>query len=117
MAISNAVQPPPPSQSIDVSDILATIQGVADLVGVGELLNPAHHGEPYPAGQRFSLLGRVENRLAPGRYFVHVGVTSASGISTYAENAASFVVFGGPKTNGVFSPMLHFEVESDRSDA
>lgn len=92
----------------------------ADGLGVfefGELLNPEEQGEPYTAGQCFSLLGRIENQLAPGRYFVHVGITSASGISTYAENAATFVVFGGPKTNGVISPRLHFEVETDRSDA
>jgi ABC-2 type transport system ATP-binding protein len=92
----------------------------ADGLGVfefGELMNPEDQAEPYPAGQRFSLLGKVENRLAPGRYFLHVGVTSAGGISTYAENAATFVVFGGPKTNGVISPMLQFEVESDRGVA
>jgi ABC-2 type transport system ATP-binding protein len=88
----------------------------ADGLGVfefGELLNPEAQGEPFSAGQRFNLLARVENRLVPGRYFVHVGVTSASGIASYAENATTFVVFGGPKTNGLITPHLTFEVETE----
>jgi ABC-2 type transport system ATP-binding protein len=88
----------------------------ADGLGVfefGELMNPEEQAEPFPAGRRFTLLARVENRLAPGRYFIHCGITSASGISTYVENAASFVVFGGPRTNGVITPELSFEVESE----
>jgi ABC-2 type transport system ATP-binding protein len=86
----------------------------ADGLGVfefGELLNPEEQAEPFPAGRRFSLLARVENRLVPGRYFIHCGITSANGIATYVENAATFVVFGGPKTNGIISPELSFEVE------
>jgi ABC-2 type transport system ATP-binding protein len=88
----------------------------ADGLGVfefGELLNPEDQGEPFAAGRRFSLLARVENRLAPGRYFLHCGITSANGIATHLENAATFVVFGGPKTNGIISPDLTFEVEDD----
>lgn len=89
----------------------------ADGLGVfefGELMDPEKQAEPFPAGQRFSLLGKIENRLAPGRYFLHVGVTSASGISTYVENAATFVVFGGTKTGGVMSPKFEFQVEAKR---
>jgi ABC-2 type transport system ATP-binding protein len=88
----------------------------ADGLGVfefGELMNPEEQAEPFPAGRRFRLLAQVENRLAPGRYFIHCGITSASGISTYVENAASFVVFGGPRTNGIITPELSFEVESE----
>jgi hypothetical protein len=32
-------------------------------------------------------------------------------------NAATFVVFGGTKTNGIINPKLEFEVESDRGAA
>jgi ABC-2 type transport system ATP-binding protein len=83
----------------------------------GELMNPEDQAEPFPAGQRFRLLARIENRLAPGRYFVHVGVTSAAGISAYAENAATFVVFGGTRTNGIINPTFRFEIDSDRDAA
>jgi ABC-2 type transport system ATP-binding protein len=85
----------------------------ADGLGVfefGELMNPEEQGEPYPAGKRFTLLATIENTLAPGRYFLHGGITGAEGISTYVENAASFVIFGGRKTNGVIVPELSFEV-------
>jgi ABC-type polysaccharide/polyol phosphate transport system ATPase subunit len=86
----------------------------ADGLGIfelGELMNPADQAEPFPAGHRFTLTAKIENRLTPGRYFVHVGVSSADGISAYAESVATFVVFGGPKTNGIVSPEVEFEVE------
>ena len=38
-AISNAVQPPPPSTKIDVSDILGVVGDVANLVGLGPLVS------------------------------------------------------------------------------
>jgi ABC-2 type transport system ATP-binding protein len=93
----------------------------ADGLGVfefGEVMNPEDQAqiEPFPVGQRFRLRARVENRLAPGRYFVHIGVTSAGGISAYAENAASFIVFGGHKTNGLINPKLSFEVDAERGE-
>ncbi len=87
----------------------------ADGLGIfefGELMNPEEQAEPFPTGRRFTLTAKVENRLTPGRYFIHVGVTSADGISAYAENVASFVVFGGPKTSGIVSPGVEFEVKS-----
>jgi ABC-2 type transport system ATP-binding protein len=92
----------------------------ADGLGVfefGELMDPQQQAAPYPAGQRFTLRGRVENRLAPGRYYVACGVTSASGISTYVENATTFVVYGGAKTNGVISPDIEFVVDVEGSAA
>jgi hypothetical protein len=49
-AISNAVRPPPPSDSVDVSDILATIQGVADIAGLGELINIGEDTEKFFQG-------------------------------------------------------------------
>jgi ABC-type polysaccharide/polyol phosphate transport system ATPase subunit len=88
----------------------------ADGLGIfefGRLMDPEEQAEPFPAGRRFNLAAKVENRLAPGRYFIHVGVTSAGGISAYAENVATFVVFGGSKTNGIISPDVEFEVESN----
>jgi len=90
----------------------------ADGLGIfefGQLMDPAEQAESFAAGRRFTLTAEIENRLAPGRYFVHIGVTSADGISAYAENAATFVVFGGPKTNGIVSPAVEFEVESTGS--
>jgi len=90
----------------------------ADGLGIfefGELMDPAERAEPFPAGQHFNLAAKVENRLAPGRYFIHVGVTSADGISLYAEQTATFVVFGDPKTKGIISLGVEFEVDSTGS--
>jgi hypothetical protein len=91
----------------------------ADGLGIfefGQVMDPEQQAEPFPAGKRFDLLARVENRLAPGRYFIHVGMTSAGGISTYTENAATFVVYGGAKTNGLINPGIEFEVDSEGDD-
>jgi ABC-2 type transport system ATP-binding protein len=92
----------------------------ADGLGVfefGQLMDPETQAAPYPAGQRFTLHGRIENRLAPGRYYLHCGVTSAAGISTYVENATTFVIYGGVKTNGVITPGVEFVVDDDGSEA
>jgi ABC-2 type transport system ATP-binding protein len=103
------------ASAVHVGFVLAT----ADDLGIlefGEHLHPEEQGRPYPAGQRFSLLGRIENRLAPGRYFLHCGVTSSSGISVYIRNVVTFVVFGSAKTGGVISPDLEFDVEMQEAD-
>jgi ABC-2 type transport system ATP-binding protein len=95
---------------VHVGFVLANADGLG-IIEFGEHLNPEDQAKPFSAGQRFSLLGQLENRLAPGRYFLHCGVTSAGGISVYVENAATFVVFGSARTGGVISPDLQFEVE------
>jgi ABC-2 type transport system ATP-binding protein len=99
--------------AVHVGFVLAT----ADELGIiefGHLMNPESQGRPYPAGMLISLLGQVENRLAPGRYFLHCGVTSASGVSVYVENATTFVVYGSGKTGGIISPHVKFEAELDQ---
>jgi ABC-type polysaccharide/polyol phosphate transport system ATPase subunit len=103
------------ASAVHVGFVLTNADGLG-IFEFGELMDPELQAAPFPAGKQFDLLAKVENRLAPGRYFLHVGVTSAAGISTYAENAATFVVYGGAKTNGLINPQIAFEVDRDGSD-
>jgi len=77
----------------------------ADDVGMFEFGEPliAEPGELLPVGKRIEVTAAVENRLPPGRYFVHLGVHSDTGISIYTHNAISFLVIGSEQTTGVVS--------------
>jgi ABC-type polysaccharide/polyol phosphate transport system ATPase subunit len=68
--------------------------------------------DEVPAGARVTIESEVENRLAPGRHFVHVGAQSnrGGGVSIYVHNALDFVVFGSTSTKGVVS--LGHEIEA-----
>ncbi|MBS1861337.1 MAG: ABC transporter ATP-binding protein [Actinobacteria bacterium] len=104
------------ASAVHVGFVLATADGLG-LLEFGEHLRPEDQQRPYPAGSRFTLQGRVENRLAPGRYFLNCGVTSAAGISIYVEQISTFVVFGTTKTGGVIAPEVEFQVESEEPAA
>jgi len=68
--------------------------------------------DEVPAGERIVVKAEVENRLAPGRHFVHLGAQSnrGGGVSIYVHNAVDFVVFGTTSTKGVVS--LAHEIEA-----
>jgi ABC-2 type transport system ATP-binding protein len=68
--------------------------------------------DEVPANERILVKAEVENRLAPGRHFVHVGAQSnrTGDVSIYVHNALDFVVFGTTSTKGVVS--LSHEIEA-----
>jgi hypothetical protein len=79
----------------------------ADGIAVSEFVTLVEdeEEEPIPVrrGQRLQVSSELENPLTPGRYFIHCGVNrtgGAHGISLYAHNAASFVVFGSDNSRG-----------------
>jgi ABC-2 type transport system ATP-binding protein len=85
----------------------------ADGLGVfdfGELVTPAEFGTEFQPGERFTMTANIENQLAPGRYFIHCGVTSPSGISVYVDRAITFVVYGSKHSRGVISPQHEIKV-------
>ncbi|MCW2981927.1 MAG: transporter related protein, partial [Solirubrobacterales bacterium] len=85
----------------------------ADDLGVfefGEMVTK-EGGFDLRAGKRVSLTATVENRFAAGRYFVHCGIHSPSGIALYVHKALTFVVFGSKDTRGVMSLDRRVEVE------
>jgi hypothetical protein len=57
---------------------------------------------PVRAGQRLKVSVALENPLAPGRYYVHCGVSRANTADAllYVHNCIDFVVFGG-HTQGI----------------
>jgi ABC-type polysaccharide/polyol phosphate transport system ATPase subunit len=71
----------------------------ADNVGIFEL-NTAIEGagdeDLLRAGERVRIVAELENPLAPGRYFVHCGISRAKTKSAvlYVHNCVDFVVFG-----------------------
>jgi ABC-2 type transport system ATP-binding protein len=77
----------------------------ADDVGMFEFGEPliAAPGELLPVGKRIEVTASVENRLPPGRYFIHIGVHSDTGISIYTHNAISFLIIGSEQTTGLVS--------------
>jgi ABC-2 type transport system ATP-binding protein len=77
----------------------------ADDIGMFEFGEPliAGPGEVLPIGKRIVVAATIENRLTPGRYFVHIGVHSDTGISIYMHNAISFLIIGSEQTSGVVS--------------
>jgi ABC-type polysaccharide/polyol phosphate transport system ATPase subunit len=52
----------------------------------------------------------IQNFLAPGRHFVHIGVQSPFGISLFASRVTSFVVYGTAPTQGITNPAHVYEV-------
>jgi ABC-type polysaccharide/polyol phosphate transport system ATPase subunit len=89
----------------------------ADDVGMFEFGEPliADPGETLPTGKRIAVEASIENRLTPGRYFIHIGVHSDTGVSLYMHNAISFLVVGSEQTRGVVSldHKVRFETEAD----
>jgi ABC-2 type transport system ATP-binding protein len=52
---------------------------------------------------------KVDNPLGTGRHFLHCAVQSASGISIYERDAATFVVFGTQQSRGMIAPSYDFQ--------
>src|SRR6186997_657513 len=90
---------------LDVGFLVANADGV-DVLNFGIPVGEREHARSVSAGQRVVVSARVQNSLVAGRYFVHCGIYRAfeGGIALYSQNAADFLVFGGPDTKGVVVP-------------
>jgi ABC-2 type transport system ATP-binding protein len=97
---------------LDVGFLVANADGV-DVLNFGIPVGEKERARSVPAGDRVTVRAQVQNHLAGGRYFVHCGVYRAfeGGIALYVENAADFLVFGGPETKGVVVPELEIEAQ------
>jgi ABC-2 type transport system ATP-binding protein len=83
----------------------------ADELGLfefGELVGE-ESGAKLVAGKRVRVEATVQNILATGRHFVHVGIHGPGGVSIYMHNALSFVVFGAQESRGVIAPEYKIE--------
>jgi ABC-type polysaccharide/polyol phosphate transport system ATPase subunit len=82
-------------EGLNIGFVLAN----ADGVGIFELntgVKGAGDEDRLRAGQRVEVRAELENPLAPGRYFVHCGISRGKTGSTilYVHNCVDFVVFG-----------------------
>jgi ABC-type polysaccharide/polyol phosphate transport system ATPase subunit len=95
---------------LDVGFLVANADRV-DVLNFGIPVGEKEHARSVSAGERVVVRARVENHLVAGRYFVHCGIYRAfeGGIALYEEDAADFLVFGGPETKGVVVPELEIE--------
>jgi ABC-2 type transport system ATP-binding protein len=63
-------------------------------------------GPPLAAGERVGFDVRIENMLAPGRYYVHAGIKrfpDPRATPLHVERALDFHVFGGAASHGIVS--------------
>lgn len=97
---------------VSVSFIVAN----ADGVGMFQLAAPIRAADgsgQVRAGERVKVSARMENPLAPGRYFAHCGVQQDQGkgnVDLFVHSAVDFVVFGGERSGGVLA--LEHEIEA-----
>ncbi len=86
----------------------------ADEIGVCEYVTTIGEDpedNPVKAGERMEILTEIENRLAPGHYYLHMGIDRMfqGGHALYVPNMVDFVVFGGTKSRGVIVLDQHTE--------
>jgi ABC-type polysaccharide/polyol phosphate transport system ATPase subunit len=69
------------------------------------------------AGDRAAVSAKLENPLAPGRYFVHCSVRQDQGkgdVELFVHSAVDFVVFGGERSGSILA--LEHEIEARVED-
>jgi ABC-type polysaccharide/polyol phosphate transport system ATPase subunit len=73
-------------------------------VSVHEFLTTLPDRGSLRAGERVTVEAQVENRLAPGRYYLHLGVArngNRGDAALYAPHALDFIVFGDEESAGI----------------
>jgi len=88
---------------LDVGFIIANADGIGISAFSEKVGDEVIEQRPVAAGGRVKIAMRMENRLAPGHYFIHCGVNHAfgAGVALYVHNAIEFVVYGGKHLGGV----------------
>lgn len=69
------------------------------------------------AGRRLTVRTKLENVLAPGRYFVHCGIarnSNGADVALYVHNAIDFVVYGNEKASGLVA--IPHEISASTQD-
>ncbi|HET8566532.1 MAG TPA: ABC transporter ATP-binding protein [Solirubrobacterales bacterium] len=87
------------------------VVGNSDDVSLFEVGVPVSSDDGHQLkGNRVVVETEIENFLAPGRHFIHLGVQSPFGISFFVRRATSFVVYGSATARGITNPTHRFEV-------
>src|SRR5262245_55305603 len=90
---------------VSVSFIVANADGVG-MFQFGAPIEGREGSGQLRAGDRAKVTAKLENPLAPGRYFVHCGVQQDQGkgeVDLFVHSAVDFVVFGGERSGGVLA--------------
>jgi ABC-2 type transport system ATP-binding protein len=98
------------ASAVHLRFVLANADGLG-IFEFGTLLTE-EGGYDLTPGKRMKVSVGVENRLAAGRYFLHCGIHSPTGINLYVDKALTFVVFGTSDTRGVIAPDFEIKVDS-----
>jgi ABC-type polysaccharide/polyol phosphate transport system ATPase subunit len=83
---------------------------------VGSLSNSSSAPSRLAPGQRVTVSLDVENRLAPGRWFFHLGAgrtRSGTYLALWVPQALGFVAFGGEQSIGVVTPEHRMRVDTE----
>jgi ABC-2 type transport system ATP-binding protein len=103
-----------PADAVHVGFTLASADDLA-VFEFGELLT-TEAGFDLSPGKRITVTAEVENRFAAGRYFIHCGIHSPSGIALYTHKATSFVVFNSRDSRGLLSLDRKIAVEIEDAE-
>jgi ABC-type polysaccharide/polyol phosphate transport system ATPase subunit len=96
------------SPGLAVGFIVADADGVAVFQFGTPVTDEDGEEVELAAGTQVTVTAEVENLLVPGRYFVHCGVTRASGgAALYVHDCLDFIVFGGPISTHGFVSLPH----------
>ncbi|HEY2055913.1 MAG TPA: ABC transporter ATP-binding protein [Solirubrobacterales bacterium] len=98
--------------ALDVGFIVANADGVGITAFSAPVGGDLDDERPVTKGERVKVVVKMENRLAPGHYFVHCGINHASEgrVALYVHNAIEFVVYGTGHMGGVIA--INHSVES-----
>jgi ABC-type polysaccharide/polyol phosphate transport system ATPase subunit len=82
----------------------------ADDVSMFELSVPVTSDDGHDLkGDRVLVKASMQNPLAPGRHFLHIAIQSPFGISVYVAKAASFVIYGSARSQGIIAPSYEYD--------
>lgn len=96
---------------LGVGFVIANADGLG-LFEFGTPVTAADGSDTIAAGKKVLVEAELENRLMPGRHFIHCGAQSSrgGGVSIYVHNALDFVVFGNTTSKGIVA--LAHEIEA-----
>jgi ABC-type polysaccharide/polyol phosphate transport system ATPase subunit len=97
---------------VSVSFIVANADGIG-MFQFSAPIEGADGSGRLRAGDRAKVTAKIENPLAPSRYFVHCGVQQDQGrgdVDLFVHSAVDFVVFGGERTGSVLA--LEHEIKA-----
>lgn len=104
-------------RGLDIGFIVANADGFGITAFSSPVGGAAEDERPVAKGERVKVSVKMENRLAPGHYFVHCGINRAFEglVALYVHNAIEFVVYGTGHMGGVIAIDHSVESEIERS--